>query len=137
MAFGGTVTAVSATIFTVGHSNKPLADFLGLLRAHGIRRILDVRRFPGSRRWPHFGSARLAKSLAEEGIGYAGLPGLGGRRQPREDSPHTAWRVEAFRGYADFMDTPNSRPGSPRRNGSPARRRPGFGGSPGLPPMQP
>jgi uncharacterized protein (DUF488 family) len=106
VAFGGTVTAVSATIFTVGHSNKPLADFLGLLRAHGIRRVLDVRRFPGSRRWPHFGSARLAKSMAEEGIGYVGLPGLGGRRQPREDSPHTAWRVEAFRGYADFMDTP-------------------------------
>jgi uncharacterized protein (DUF488 family) len=95
------------TIFTVGHSNKPLEDFLGLLRAHGIRRILDVRRFPGSRRWPHFGAASLSKSRAAEGIGYAGLPGLGGRREPREDSPHTAWRVAAFRGYADFMDTPD------------------------------
>ena len=95
-----------STVFTVGHSNKPLADFLSLLRAHGIRRILDVRRFPGSRRWPHFGAASLAQSLAAEGIGYVGLPGLGGRREPREDSPHTAWRVAAFRGYADFMDTP-------------------------------
>ena len=95
-----------STIWTVGHSNQSLEDFLRLLRAHGIRRILDVRRFPGSRRWPHFGAARLSKSLADEGIDYAGLPGLGGRREPREDSPHTAWRVEAFRGYADFMDTP-------------------------------
>ncbi len=98
---------MSPTIFTVGHSNKPLEDFLGLLRAHGIRRILDVRRFPGSRRWPHFGAASLSKSLEAEGVGYAGLPGLGGRREPREDSPHTAWRVAAFRGYADFMDTPD------------------------------
>jgi uncharacterized protein (DUF488 family) len=94
------------SLFTVGHSNKPLEDFLGLLRAHGIRRVLDVRRFPGSRRWPHFGAASLSQSLAADGIGYVGLPDLGGRRTPREDSPHTAWRVEGFRGYADFMDTP-------------------------------
>ncbi len=95
-----------STIFTVGHSNKPLADFLSLLRAHGIRRILDVRRFPGSRRWPHFGAARLAQGLGAEGIDYVGLSELGGRREPREESPHTSWRVAAFRGYADFMDTP-------------------------------
>lgn len=94
------------TILTLGHSNKPLVDFLGLLQAHDIRRILDVRRFPGSRRWPHFGAARLAQSLAAEGVDYVGLPELGGRREPRGDSPHTAWRVDAFRGYADFMDTP-------------------------------
>jgi uncharacterized protein (DUF488 family) len=97
---------MTSTVFTVGHSNKPLADFLGLLQAYGIRRILDVRRFPGSRRWPHFGAASLGQILAVEGIGYVGLPGLGGRREPRQDSPHTAWKVEAFRGYADFMDTP-------------------------------
>ena len=94
------------TVYTVGHSNKPLADFLSLLRAHGVRRILDVRRFPGSRRWPHFGAVRLAQSLAAEGIDYVGLPELGGLREPRGDSPHTAWRVAAFGGYADFMDTP-------------------------------
>jgi uncharacterized protein (DUF488 family) len=100
------MNATVSSIFTVGHSNRPLADFLSLLRAQGIRRILDVRRFPGSRRWPHFGAVRLAQSLAAEGVGYVGMPELGGRREPREDSPHTAWRVEAFRGYADFMDTP-------------------------------
>ena len=67
--------------------------------------MLDVRRHPGSRRWPHFGAAALAASLAAEGIDYAGLPELGGRRIPAPDSPHTAWREPAFRGYADFMDT--------------------------------
>jgi len=93
-------------LFTVGHSNKPLDQFLSTLEAHGIARVLDVRRHPGSRKWPHFGSASLARSLADAGIGYVGLPELGGRRLPREDSPHTAWRVAAFRGYADYMDTP-------------------------------
>ena len=74
-----------------------------MLRAHGLARPLDVRRFPASRRWPHFHAARLADSLAAVGIDYAGLPELGGRRRPRSDSPHTAWREEGFRGYADFM----------------------------------
>jgi uncharacterized protein (DUF488 family) len=73
--------------------------------AHGIERVVDVRRFPASRKWPHFGAASLATSLPEAGIDYTGTPELGGRRKGRADSPHTAWRVEAFRGYADFMDT--------------------------------
>jgi uncharacterized protein (DUF488 family) len=64
-----------------------------------------VRRFPASRKWPHFNAASLAKYLSEAGIDYAGAPELGGRRKARPESPHTAWRVEAFRGYADFMDT--------------------------------
>lgn len=67
---------------------------------------MDVRRFPASRKWPHFNAATLAQSLEEAGINYVGLPRLGGRRKPRADSPHTAWRVDAFRGYADLMDTP-------------------------------
>jgi len=65
-----------------------------------------VRRFPASRKWPHFNAGSLEGSLREAGIDYAARPGLGGRRKARPDSPHTAWRVEAFRGYADFMDTP-------------------------------
>jgi len=93
-------------IFTVGHSNHPLEKFLAILRAHGVSRVVDVRRYPASRKWPHFGAAALAESLAAEGIDYEGFPDLGGRRRPRPDSPHTAWRNEAFRGYADFMDTP-------------------------------
>ena len=93
-------------LLTVGHSNHPFERFLAIVAAHGIERVIDVRRFPVSRKWPHFDAARLAASLAAAGRDYAGLPELGGRRKPRPNSPHTAWRVEAFRGYADFMDTP-------------------------------
>lgn len=96
-------------IFTVGHSNRPLDAFLAILAAHGVVRVADVRRYPGSRRWPHFSAAALAESLPAAGIDYLGMPELGGRRKPRPDSPHTAWRVEAFRGYADYMDTPEFR----------------------------
>jgi len=94
-------------ILTVGHSNRSLADFLAILKAHGIDRILDVRRYPVSRKWPHFDAQPLARVLAREEIAYSGLPELGGRRKPRPDSPHVAWREESFRGYADFMDTPD------------------------------
>ncbi len=95
-----------AAVWTVGHSNRPLEEFLGILKGHWIERVIDVRRFPTSRKWPHFGAAALAESLPAAGIAYAGIPELGGRRRPRPDSPHTAWRVEGFRGYADFMDAP-------------------------------
>ena len=93
------------SIWTVGHSNRPLEAFLEILKAHDIRNVIDVRRFPTSRKWPHFDRAALEKSLDAAQIAYFGMPELGGRRKPRPDSPHTAWRVEAFRGYADFMDT--------------------------------
>jgi uncharacterized protein (DUF488 family) len=93
-------------ISTVGHSNRSLDDFLAILKSHAISRILDVRRYPTSRKWPHFDAAALAASLPAAGVDYAGLPHLGGRRRPRPDSPHVAWRDESFRGFADFMDTP-------------------------------
>ena len=92
-------------LFTVGHSNRSLADFLAILKAHGIDRILDVRRYPVSRKWPHFDAKPLADALAEAGVAYTGMPELGGRRKPRPDSRHRAWREEAFRGYADFTET--------------------------------
>ncbi|HEV8610917.1 MAG TPA: DUF488 domain-containing protein [Thermoanaerobaculia bacterium] len=94
------------TIWTVGHSNHALEKFIQILKAHEIERVVDVRRFPVSRKWPHFNAEGLAASLPAAGIDYAGMPELGGRRKPRPDSPHTAWRVDQFRGYADFMDTP-------------------------------
>jgi uncharacterized protein (DUF488 family) len=68
---------------------------------------VDVRRHPGSRKWPHFNVGPLAETLPAAGIDYVPMPELGGRRKPRPDSPHTAWRADAFRGYADFMDTPD------------------------------
>lgn len=93
-------------IFTVGHSNRTIEVFVSLLSARGIACVADVRRHPGSRKWPHFSAAAMADSLRAHGIDYAAMPELGGRRKPRVDSPHRAWRVEAFRGYADYMDTP-------------------------------
>jgi uncharacterized protein (DUF488 family) len=97
----------SGSIWTVGHSNHPIETFTEILKAHGIERIFDVRRFPASRRWPHLNAENLGKSLPSARIDYVGMPQLGGRRKALPDSPHTAWRVEAFRGYADFMDTPD------------------------------
>jgi len=98
--------APPATLWTVGHSTHPLDEFLDILHAHGITRVADVRRFPGSRAYPHFNPDQLGRGLAESGIEYTEMPALGGRRKPRADSPHSAWRNESFRGYADYMDTP-------------------------------
>src|SRR5437867_12722361 len=93
------------SVYTLGHSTRSLEELLALLGEFGIERLWDVRRFPGSRRHPHFGKAELSRALASAGIGYHHQPDLGGRRPSRPDSPHTAWRVAAFRGYADYMET--------------------------------
>jgi uncharacterized protein (DUF488 family) len=102
------------TVYTVGHSTRPLADFLALLAAHGVAGIADVRSYPASRRHPHFARAALAEALAAAGLRYDWLPALGGRRRARPDSPHTAWRAAGFRGYADHMDTPEFHAGLAR-----------------------
>jgi uncharacterized protein (DUF488 family) len=94
------------TLWTIGHSTHPIAEFIDLLLEHGITRIADVRRFPGSRKHPQFNPGSLGDALRDAGIVYTPMPELGGRRKPRPDTPHTAWRNEAFRGYADYMDTP-------------------------------
>src|ERR1051325_3561645 len=95
------------TIFTVGHSTRLIADFIGLLTAHGVERLVDVRTIPKSRFNPQFGRDQLAASLQAAGIHYTHLPGLGGLRRPRPDSTNTGWRNESFRGYADYMQTPD------------------------------
>lgn len=95
-----------APIFTAGHSTRSLDELLELLAGEGVEALVDVRRYPGSRRHPQFSRDALAAGLAAAGIEYAHEPHLGGRRAARPDSPHTAWRVEAFRGYADYMETP-------------------------------
>lgn len=93
-------------LWSIGHSTRDWPAFLDMLRGAGIALLADVRRHPGSRRNPQFAAPALAQGLAEAGIGYLPLPELGGRRPPRPDSPHTAWRSAGFRGYADYMDTP-------------------------------
>lgn len=93
-------------LWTIGHSNRDLSDFLNLLNAQAIEALADVRRFPGSRKWPHFGRDILAAALEDAGIEYLHFPELGGRRnKQRDDSPNAAWRVMAFRNYADYMLT--------------------------------
>ncbi len=101
-------------IWTIGHSTRSLDEFLALLTSNGIEALADVRRYPGSRRLPHFSQDALAASLAEAGIAYAHFSELGGRRRPRADSPNTAWRDESFRGYADYMATDEFRAGIAR-----------------------
>jgi uncharacterized protein (DUF488 family) len=96
-------------VLTIGHSTRTLEEFLARLAEFEVTLLVDVRRFPGSRRHPHFGGPALARSLAGAGIGYAHEPDLGGRRDPAPDSVNTAWRVAAFRGYADHMASPGFR----------------------------
>lgn len=96
-----------ATLWTIGHSTLSIGEFLEILHVHGITRIADVRRFPGSRTHPQFNPDSLRVALAERQIAYTPMLELGGRRKPLADSPHIAWRNESFRGYADYMDTPD------------------------------
>jgi uncharacterized protein (DUF488 family) len=93
-------------VHTVGHSTRPLDELAGMLRDAGVRTLVDVRRHPVSRRHPQFGRDALAAGLRASGIAYVHEPELGGHREPRSDSPNTAWRNPAFRGYADHMATP-------------------------------
>src|SRR5689334_2724993 len=92
-------------IWTVGHSTRSGDEFIEILRAQAIEVLVDVRTYPGSRRYPQFNRAALAESLAAVGIRYLHEPRLGGRRRARPDSHNTAWRNEQFRGYADHMET--------------------------------
>ena len=90
---------------TIGHSTLPIEVFVAALKDNGCELLVDVRRYPGSRRHPHFGQESLFASLAEAGIQGVWREGLGGRRKARLDSVNTGWRNEAFRGYADYMQT--------------------------------
>ena len=92
-------------IWTVGHSTRTGEDLKEILVAHGIEVLVDVRLFPGSRRYPQFNKSVLSESLASVKIRYHHEPRLGGRRTARKDSHNTAWRNASFRGYADHMET--------------------------------
>jgi uncharacterized protein (DUF488 family) len=95
----------SAVIYTIGHSTRPIDEFLTLLGVHHIRQLVDVRTVPRSLRNPQFAREALSRSLTAAGIAYRHLPELGGLRKPRRDSTNTAWRNDSFRGYADYMQT--------------------------------
>jgi uncharacterized protein (DUF488 family) len=92
--------------WTIGHSTRTIDDFLCLLNANNIEAVADVRSFPVSRRYPHFNAETLGETLKENGIKLVPLKKLGGRRRAHPDSKNTIWRSRAFRGYADYMETP-------------------------------
>src|SRR5579862_5509913 len=93
------------TLYTVGHSTRPIDEFIRLLETFGIDQLIDIRTVPKSRHNPQFARESLADSLKQAGILYRHLPGLGGLRKPRPDSINSAWRNASFRGYADYMQT--------------------------------
>jgi uncharacterized protein (DUF488 family) len=95
----------SRTIYTIGHSTRTIEAFIELLNVHAIAMLIDVRRWPASRRYPHFNREALNASLQAEGIEYLWRGNLGGFRKPALDSVNTAWKVATFRAYADFMLT--------------------------------
>jgi uncharacterized protein (DUF488 family) len=92
--------------FTIGHSTHPLEEFVDILHAHGVDRVVDVRTVPKSRHNPQFAEVELRRTLPAHGIDYRRIEALGGLRHPRTDSPNGAWRNRSFRGYADHMQTP-------------------------------
>ncbi len=92
-------------VFTVGHSTRTAEEFLAILKTLDIKLLVDVRSFPGSRRYPQFNKDALAELLAKEQIEYRHLPSLGGRRRPRADSKNIAWRNTSFRAYADHLES--------------------------------
>lgn len=94
------------TIYTIGHSTRTFEEFLVMLRSFEIEKVADVRSYPGSRKYPQFNKETLAVTLPEHGIKYAHIRELGGRRKVDKDSQNTVWRHPAFRGYADYMKTP-------------------------------
>lgn len=93
-------------IFTVGHSTRPIDEFIKLLQDNGIERLIDIRTIPKSRRNPQFNTEALAQSLRAAKIDYFHMKELGGLRKPLRDSPNIGWRNASFRGYADYMQTP-------------------------------
>jgi uncharacterized protein (DUF488 family) len=99
------------TLYTIGHSNRMADEFIGLLLKNGVEVLADIRKLPGSNKYPHFNQDELANSLSLAGITYAYLKELGGRRRRNKDSMNTAWRNSSFRAYADHMETEEFRRG--------------------------
>jgi len=93
------------SVLTIGHSNRSVQEFIDLLQENGVSRIIDVRTIPRSRHNPQFNRDIFQETLAQAGIRYTHMPGLGGLRRARADSPNRGWRNDSFRGFADYMQT--------------------------------
>src|ERR1017187_1376325 len=97
---------LSPIVLTIGHSTRPLEEFIALVQAHGVTCVVDVRTVPRSRHNPPFNKTSFPRSLSKAGLGYVHAPGLGGLRHANRDSANMGWRNASFRGYADYMQTP-------------------------------
>ncbi|HET6596680.1 MAG TPA: DUF488 domain-containing protein [Anaerolineales bacterium] len=98
-------------LYTIGHSNRDIDEFIGLLKKNKIEALIDVRKLPGSKKYPHFNQEELSLSLGAAGIRYIYIQELGGRRKPNTDSVNTLWRNRSFQAYADYMGTAEFRIG--------------------------
>jgi uncharacterized protein (DUF488 family) len=110
----GQKDAPEITVLTIGHSTHALEEFIAVLKAHTVARVVDVRTVPKSRHVPQYNSESLAVELAAQGIGYTHLKSLGGLRHRAKDSINAGWRNASFRGYADYMATDDFRQGIDR-----------------------
>jgi uncharacterized protein (DUF488 family) len=99
------------TILTIGHSTRSIGTFIQMLEAYGVKRLVDVRTIPRSRHNPQFNRDVLPGPLLQAGIGYTHMEELGGLRHSRKDSPNTGWHNTSFRGFADYMLTPEFQTG--------------------------
>jgi uncharacterized protein (DUF488 family) len=99
-------SSIPLLIMTIGHSTRPVAEFIRLLRAHDVKRLVDVRTVPRSRHNPQFNRDQLSVALHSARLHYKYMPGLGGFRHARPDSLNTGWQNASFRGFADYMQTP-------------------------------
>lgn len=100
-----TSAEITKAIWTIGHSTRPISEFVALLQSFQIKTLADIRAYPGSAKHPQFNKPELEHSLISAGIAYLHLRDLGGRRKPRPDSKNTIWKNTSFRGYADYMET--------------------------------
>jgi len=105
------MNAEAKEVWTIGHSTRTLEHFVEMLQSFNIKMLVDVRSFPGSKRYPQFNKENLETSIPGNNIGYVHLRSLGGRRPAKKESKNTAWRHPAFRGYADYMETEEFRKG--------------------------
>jgi uncharacterized protein (DUF488 family) len=113
-------------IWTIGHSTRTLEEFIAMLQSFQIELVADIRSYPGSKRFPQFNKEALELSLPEKGINYIHLRELGGRRKVSPDSINTGWRVAAFRGYADHMDTETFKHGIEKLEGLAEKQRTAY-----------
>lgn len=100
-----TAKATKPLLYTIGHSTRTADEFLEMLKSFKVKVLADIRRLPGSRKYPQFDQDQLAKFLEENGIEYIYIEKLGGRRKPAANSKNTKWRNKSFQAYADYMET--------------------------------